>query len=593
MIETGTVLLHDNTRAARPSLLFEKPKSVLSTRNAGEAVSLLRAAESALASGSHIAGFLSYELGYLLCDRLTDLLPAEAEFPLFWLGVFDAPRELSRAECSDWLTQRASTEHAEISLVEPSMSRDEYGVAFRRAQDYIRAGDAYQINLTLRARFNVSGDPVSLYRDLCRAQTVAHGALLSTGEHHILSLSPELFVENHRGNLVTRPMKGTSARGRTLAEDLLRAETLAASAKDRAENLMIVDLLRNDLARVAQTGSVAVSDMFKVETYRHFHAMTSTVSATMREGTGFRDIAAALFPCGSVTGAPKIRAMQIIHGLEGAPRGVYCGSIGHLAPDGNFSFNVAIRTAVIGIDGAGEIGTGGGVTADSGEQAEYDEALLKLRFLDESRRSFGLIETLLWDGEGFFLLERHMRRLESSALHFGIAFEREGVVAALAAAVSASRGQQRVRLVLDDDGVNISKTPLAAMVRLRFTLAKERVDSGDRFLYHKTTRREFYDRTRVEAAEAASVDEVVFLNEREELTEGSFTNLFIRSGSKLLTPALDSGLLPGTLREDLLARGEAEEAVLTVRDLESADEIYLGNSVRGLLKAEWLENRVR
>jgi para-aminobenzoate synthetase/4-amino-4-deoxychorismate lyase len=584
MLSPGTVFLHDNSPGGGRSLHFTAPREVLTTRRPAEVASLLRRAEAALEEGVHVAGFLSYELGLIFEEKLAPLLPAETAFPLLWLGLFDRPREISRDEARHWLDEQAGSEEPELSLPEFSMTREAYGAAFRRAKALIAAGDIYQVNLTLRARFGLQGDPVALYRGLCRNQPVAHGALVTTGDHSILSLSPELFIESRDGRIVTRPMKGTAARGRSPDEDEARARAISASEKARAENLMIVDLLRNDLGRIAERGSVSVPRLFDVETYPSFHAMTSTITAMLQPETRLGAILAAMFPCGSVTGAPKIRAMEIIHALETGPRGVYCGSIGYAAPGGDCVFNVAIRTAVIDRNGIGEIGTGGGIVADSEEQAEYEEAVLKLRFF-RMETPLKLIETLLWDGEAFALLDRHMRRLARSARYFGMPFGETEAMAALTQAVAGAAAAQRVRLLLGEEGVTVTTTPLTALTRLRFRLASDRVNSADPLLFHKTTRREFYDRAR----EASGADEVIFRNERDELTEGSFTNLFIQTDGVLKTPALSSGLLPGTLREELLADGGATESVLTVQDLAAAEAIYLGNSVRGLVAAEWID----
>jgi para-aminobenzoate synthetase/4-amino-4-deoxychorismate lyase len=590
MIASGTVFLHDNSPGAGKSLLFERPSRVLTTRKRGEVAALLEEAERASAAGEHLAGFLSYELGLAFEERLLPLLPEETEFPLFWLGTYGAPVEMDRLAAWRWLKERASRELVRVDNMKFSMSRGGYGGAFKRVMDYIHAGDVYQINLTMHANFRLDGDPAALYRDLCRSQPVAHGAFIATGEHHVLSLSPELFIENRGGRIVTRPMKGTAPRGLTSADDEAIKKALLSDEKSRAENLMIVDLLRNDVGRIAKMGSVKVEKLFSIETYRSLHQMTSTIAADLKPGLKLGEILRALFPCGSVTGAPKIRAMQIINEVENGPRGLYTGSIGHVAPGGDFSFNVAIRTAVVGANGKGEIGIGGGIVADSKKEAEYNECLLKLDFFRQAVEPPGLIETMLWAEDEFWLLPRHLKRLEASAAHFGYHFECEKVMAALEQAVAGKCGPLRVRLVLSPGGgISAGAVPLPPIKRFRFMLADDRMDSGDPLLRHKTTRRAIYDKPREEAQKFHGADEVIFRNERGELTEGSFTNLFIEKNGELLTPALSCGLLPGTLREQLLQRGEAREAVLTLRDLETADKIFLGNSVRGLIRAERVE----
>jgi para-aminobenzoate synthetase/4-amino-4-deoxychorismate lyase len=588
MIQAGTVLLHDNSPTAGRSLLFENPERVLTTRDPAFVEALISEAETVLDDGWHVAGYLTYELGHSFEERLA--LPGLAARPLLWLGIYDKPREMTRQETESWLTAHSGSEPASVTDIDLSMSRADYATAFETVIEYIRSGDVYQINLTFLARFRLDGDPVALYRELCRKQPVAHGALIHTGKDFILSLSPELFIERRGTHIVTRPMKGTIRRGADAKEDdALKAELLA-DEKSRAENLMIVDLLRNDLGRVAEIGTVEVEKLFEIETYKSLHQMTSTIAAKLRPEAKLGTILKALFPCGSIIGAPKIRAMQIIKEVESAPRGIYCGSIGYAAPGGDFSFNVAIRTAHIGVDGHGEIGIGGGIVADSNLAAEYDEALLKLKFFRETHMPLGLIETLRWDEHGFYLLERHFERLATSAGFFEIPFDADKARAALSAAVgqAVENEPQRVRLVLDGRGEFTAKAAtLAAMHKLRFVIADHRMDSTNILLTHKITERAIYDEPREQAARDFGVDEVVFLNERGELTEGSFTNLFVEKNGALLTPPLKSGLLPGCLRAELIAEGKAKETVLTPADLDSADKIFLGNSVRGLVQAEW------
>ncbi|HTN61581.1 MAG TPA: chorismate-binding protein, partial [Devosia sp.] len=438
----------------------------------------------------------------------------------------------------------------------------------------------------------LEGDAVALYRDLARKQPTAYGALIATGSHTILSRSPELFVANQAGTLTARPMKGTLPRGRTLAEDDADRLALSQDEKNRAENLMIVDLLRNDLGRIATIGSVKVTDLFSVATFRTLHTMTSGITAQLRPGLTPGDILENLFPCGSITGAPKLRAMEIIADLETRPRGIYTGSIGHIAPNGDLAFNVAIRTAIIDQTGKGEIGIGGGVVADSRAQDEYQEALLKMAFFSDPAHPVCLIETLLWEpGTGFYLLDRHLQRLEQSARYFRLPFAAVNVNAMLAEPARTFTKPMRVRLTLHEiDGLAVTAVPLPPNPAVfRFAIAPDRLDSTSLWLAHKTTNRAFYDEPRQHAHAALGVDEVIFLNENNELTEGSITNLFVERDGILLTPPLSAGLLPGTLRAELLATGRAIEQALTLADLETAQTIYLGNSVRGLLPAHWIK----
>jgi len=579
MFTPGTVLLHDNLNPNGQSRLFVEPREVLCAYDAASArVALGRIAE-AEKEGLWAAGYLAYELGFLFEERLAKHLPQRSETPLLWFGLYDAPKEFSGVP--DGLDGSAANLAPEISFAD-------YASAFARVKDYIAAGDTYQVNLTFKAGFQLNGGPLGLYRRLAQSQKTAYGAYIHAGDHHVLSRSPELFVSGTGNRLFARPMKGTMPRAPLAAEDARDRAALARDEKNRAENLMIVDLLRNDLGRIAEIGSVEVTDLFTVETYSTLHTMTSGISATRRPDVTMREILENLFPCGSITGAPKLRAMEIIREVETGPRGLYTGSIGYIAPNGDFAFNVAIRTAVIDASGRGTIGIGGGIVADSEAQSEYNEALLKLRFLSDPAPPVTLIETLKWSPEdGFVLLGRHIARLLSSAAYFGLEADGAEATTRLLAESEAWTAPMRVRLTLSETGIEITAVPLPPNPEIfRFLVASETLQSNSVWLAHKTTNRAFYDQPRIRAHDEHGVDEVVFLNERGELTEGSITNLFIQRGGKLLTPALASGLLPGTLRAELIDTGKAQEAILTLADLDAAEAIFLGNSVRGLIRAE-------
>lgn len=594
MLTQGTVLLHDTIDAAGENLLFSAPRDILIAHTAEEAITTLARLETAQAQGLHAAGYLAYELGFLFEERLTHHLPERSKTPLLWLGLYDAPRRLTAAEATTFLDQPGTGRALDIV---PTLDLAAYSQAFERIKDLIAAGDTYQVNLTFKARFRLEGDPLALYRDLVRKQPVAYGALIHAGDHIVLSRSPELFVSNRSGLLSARPMKGTLKRGHSVAEDAAGRAALAGDEKNRAENLMIVDLLRNDLGRIAQIGSVAVTDLFTVETYRTLHTMTSGITARLRPGVSTAAILANLFPCGSITGAPKLRAMQIIADLETEPRGLYTGSIGHIAPNGDFTFNVAIRTAVIDSAGSGEIGIGGGIVADSMAVDEYQEALLKMQFFTDKPVPIVLIETLLWTKDGGYWLEqRHIERMLASARYFNLPIETAAILATLAdLARTFTAAPMRVRLLLDEgEGLSVTATELPANPdEFRFLIAPERLESTSLWLAHKTTNRAFYDQPRQQAAAAHGVDEVVFLNENGELTEGSITSLFVERDGVLLTPPLSAGLLPGTLRAELLDTGKAREQRLTPTDLETADAIWLGNSVRGMIRGRWIKTEGR
>ena len=551
-----------------PRRVFSAPREVICADTADQVPAALAAVEVALARGGHVAGWLGYELGYALEPRLG---PPPAG-PLLRLGVFQMPRPDAPVPWG----------RAYAGPLRPEWDEAAYGARFAKVKAYIAAGDIYQANLSFRARFAFLGDALGLYEDLRAASGAAHCGFVGFfdekkgDERQIVSLSPELFFDlTANGAITARPMKGTLARGRDDAGERAR---LADSAKDRAENLMIVDLIRNDLSRIAQGGSVDVSDLFKVETYPTLHAMVSTVRAQKRADAGIGDILRALFPCGSVTGAPKIRAMEILRELETSHRGVYCGAVGYFAPDGSARFNVAIRTLTIE-GGQGELGIGGGVVQDSRVESEYAECMVKARFFTANRKPLMLIETLRHES-GFVRLKQHLARMRTSAQALGFPFDEDAAHAALDVAVQNSAGALRVRLSLDEEGRHLATAHDLPPNPPHWTyrISPERTQSSDLLLRHKTSWRELYDR------DHPGCDEMLFCNERGELTEGARSNIFIRRGGILLTPPLAAGLLPGILRAELIARGEAREAMLTPDDL--SGEIWLGNSLRGLIPAK-------
>jgi para-aminobenzoate synthetase/4-amino-4-deoxychorismate lyase len=594
-LEETFVLLDNSTGRGSPTLLFTEPIEIISAWTPEEVPEAMARLEAGTAAGHHAAGFFAYELGYLFEPKIRGLLPEGRNVPLLWFGLYNAPREMTEPEVDHWLATHTRSGSYQFTSVTCAWDQAEYEKRFSAVQDKIRAGDIYQLNLTFKARFRLEGSPLTFYRDMRQRQRVAYAGIVDTGEVTVLSASPELFIEKHGSVVSTRPMKGTAPRAGTPEADAEARRILSTDIKQRAENLMIVDLMRNDLGRIAELGSVSVTDLFTVETYRTLHQMTSGVRATLKKGVGLADLVRAIFPPGSVIGAPKIRAMELIRDYETEPRGVYCGAIGTISPGGAALFNVVIRTPVIFRDGRGEMGIGSGVVYDSVGAKEYAECLLKMKFLTDPPKPFELIETLLYNGgEGFWLLEGHLKRLAASAAYFGYAYDEQKVRAALNGAVAGRSGERlRVRLLLAEDGkvsVTVAQQPAQApdMV-MRFVISDTRLDSTNAFLFHKTTRRELYDREWQHYADTVKSDEVLYLNERGELAEGSRTNVFIERGGELLTPSLSSGLLPGVLRSELLRTCKAKEAVLTLEDVSRADAVYVGNSVRGLVKAEPLK----
>jgi para-aminobenzoate synthetase/4-amino-4-deoxychorismate lyase len=554
---------------------FSGHTGTIATDDPDRVAGVLAAVEQAAARGEHAVGFVSYEAA---CGLNRDLpeLPTTAGMPLAWFACY---RE--RFPCAAGAGLPAATE--ETIPLTPSLDPEQYETAVERIRSLIAAGDCYQANYTFPLAGRYNGAPLGLYRRICQGQQAPFCALLDTGRFLLLSASPELFFALRDGVVTTRPMKGTAPRGRWPAEDGEAADRLRQSAKERAENLMIVDLLRNDLGIVAETGSVRVASLFDLESYPTVHQMTSTVTARLRQGIGLVELFRALFPCGSVTGAPKRRAMEIIRGLETTPRGPYCGAIGYVSPGGEALFSVAIRTLVLDRESNGvTLGVGSGITWDAVPAAEYRECLTKGDFLSQPASPFRLIETLRLENREYTLLERHLARMAASAARFGFSFDDAATRRLLATHAGAVEGCRKVRLLLERDGaLAISSEPLAPddpAVALRVVLAGERMASTDPFLFHKTTRRDLFERARSAHPEA---DELLFLNERGELTEGSYHNLVLKLHGRFITPSLASGLLPGTLRSELLERGEIAEEILYPHDLEQAEELWLINSVRG------------
>jgi para-aminobenzoate synthetase / 4-amino-4-deoxychorismate lyase len=572
--EPGFVLLREKSGWR----MYRRPVRILSAGNSGELDQVLAEINRHVSFGGEVAGFLSYEAGYALEPRLGHLL-GDRDDPLCWFGLYDSAEALGELSFPV-----DGAEHI-IRGLEPSISRNEFDRSLEVIHEWISAGDVYQINFTYRESFESLSCPWCLFASLCHRHPVPYAAFVNTGREQIVSLSPEVFFQIRDRRIVVKPMKGTADRGLTLEDDARCGAALQASEKNRAENVMIVDLMRNDLGRICATGSVKTTRLFEVERFPSVWQMTSTIEGRLNETCTPESVIRALFPSGSVTGAPKIRSMEIISELETTPRGVYTGSIGYFAP-GQSQFNVAIRTAALR-GGAGLMGVGGGITYDSSAPDEWKESQSKAAFLTQEAPDFKIIETMRWDGE-YRLLEDHIERMRASAEYFGFRFRDVDARRVLEnAALAFGTGPHRVRLLLAQDGsleLESSAIDFTPFGRVRF--ASQTVLSSDRFLYHKTTRRELYAREWA-AAKAAHCDDALFFNERGELTEGAVHNVFVVNGDVWRTPAVSCGVLPGTYRASILKnRRNAREAVLTLDDLNRADAIYLCNSVRGMFQVQ-------
>lgn len=578
--ENPFVLLDDaRDEGAIPARLYTDPVEIITTRDLNKVPELLAKLKSHRA---HVAGFLAYEAGHGLEPRISHLVsnPDIDAPPLLWFGVFEGYQEVAPDAVADMLPPEIG---GWIGSPKPRLDYTAYEYALAKVKEYIAAGDVYQANLTFACDVPLMGDPLAIYAGLRARAKAGYGGIVWTGEDMLLSLSPELFFALKDGKLTTKPMKGTTVRGRDPASDAAAVEKLHSDPKQRAENLMIVDLLRNDLSRVAVPGSVAVPQLFDVETYPTVHQMTSTVTAHVCEGIDAPDVISTIFPCGSITGAPKIRAMEVIAEVETAQRSAYTGSIGRIDPGGDAAFNVAIRTLHLR---AGEnratMGLGSGIVADSESGDEWRECLAKGGFV-ASGKTFDLFETMRFDpAVGIQLLDRHIARIGESARMFGFPFDRHAARNELQAATFRIAESRRVRLMLSPSGriaieIQPHQPKPADFVEVR--LVNLPVESSDFRLRHKTTDRSFY----VEARMAAGSFEVALVDAEGFITEGSFTNIFVRGSGALLTPPLTRGLLPGVLRAELIANGSAVEADLRPDDLE--EPFFIGNASRGLLPA--------
>lgn len=554
---------------------FYEPVQVITAVSPEEVWPALVAVETAVRQqGLYAAGFLTYEASAAFGLAVH---PA-GDLPLLWFGLYESEQKLAVGEGR---LRHIRTADLPSPTWQPAITWPAYHAAIQQIKEAIARGDTYQVNYTFPLQAEFSGDPLALFGDLAQAQQGSHAAYVDTGRFAVCSASPELFFRLEGDVLTSKPMKGTAVRGKTLAEDEANIAGLAQSDKNRAENVMIVDMIRNDMGRVAQIGSVQVPELFAVERYPTVLQMTSTVQA--RTTQSLPAIFRAMFPCASITGAPKVRTMEMIRELEPQPRGVYTGAVGFISPEGTAQFNVAIRTVTVDkMQGTAVYGVGSGIVWDSDAAAEFAECEVKARVLAEKRPSFSLLESLLWQPDrGYFLLEAHVQRLLDSAVYFGIPLTGTAVRHRLVDFAASLNEPCKIRVLVTLVGeLTVEAVPLAQGERsrpLRVALADTAVTSETIWLYHKTTRREIYEQAR---AAHPTCDEVILWNERGELTEATTANLVLDLEGTLWTPPLSSGLLAGTFRQYLLANGRIQERVLTRADLKQARQILLINSVR-------------
>ncbi len=622
------VLLDDNRPLCEPnrSMLFYDAEHIIEANSISEVNETLAKLDQLTAEGYYLAGWVAYECAYALEEKLSPPpCSSKTNEPLIWMMATKNRQILSPGEVEAFLhaSERGNIRQAQISKPELKVTKTEYAAAINQIKNYILSGDVYQVNYTMPVSFTLSGDPLSLYQNLRNSQPVAYGAYINTGSHQILSRSPELFIEKNKKTLTAKPMKGTAQRGLAYADDISRAQTLHTDTKSRAENLMIVDLLRNDLSRIADAGSVKVEKLFDIETYPTLHQMTSTISASSHSDLKVSDMLRAIFPCGSITGAPKIRAMEIIAEIEKEARGVYCGAIGYISPSHNslqakkqlkeldWAFNVPIRTLVIENSNVreyndipnykGRFHIGSGIIADSNSTDEYAECLLKANFITCPHSAHSLIETFRLHNGEYLFKSAHLDRMAESAAYFGYAYDHTLLNQQLndhCLSLECSKNDYRVRLLLDKHGsasitstiinrqpIITSISALAATPRTKplssAIFAKNTVHSKDTYLFHKTTNRALYNDDYRNALGKGHID-AIYANEFGHITEGAIHNIFLHLNGEWITPTQSSGLLDGVLRRHLLDTNQITEKTIYLDDVLAADQVALGNSVRGL-----------
>lgn len=556
--------------------LFRRPVRILEANETGEVRPLLEEVEKAVNEGYYAAGFLSYEAAPAFHSVMA--VHENPSLPLAWFGIFNAP------ETPDAFTEEAY-ETSEWQLDSPP---GHYANGIRRIKQAIEEGETYQVNYTERMHTEFKGSARSFWQQLARNQQADFSAYLDLGDTQILSASPELFFRLDGGVLTAKPMKGTAARGRTLEEDLEQIRKLVTSPKERAENLMIVDLLRNDMSRLAEDGTVRVPKLFETEKYPTVHQLTSTVEAEVAKDKTIFDWFQALFPCGSITGAPKISTMKFIHELERSPREVYCGAIGFITPEKDAVFNVPIRTVIIDQEkGTAQYGVGGGVTWDSTSEGEFEELMTKAEILKAKRPEFRLLESLKLKDGTYPLIHRHLERLKRSAEYVHFPGNNEGIMKELEkVAKKHPSGTFKVRLLLSRSGdIEVQADEIVPITGpVHCSLALEPVDSRNPFLFHKTTHRGMYERE--EARQPAGNFSPLLWNEKGEATEFTIGNFVAEKDGEFYTPPIDCGVLAGVMREQLLSEGRLRERVILKAELSDFDAFWLINGVRGWVKVQ-------
>jgi len=574
------------------NFVFYDPLEIIETKRLDSLEEIFKRIEK-LSKRYYLAGYISYEAGFYFQEGLKSNFPRIFPFSLVKLGVFEKAKifpafEKEIQNCyKEFLKEEKKYKIKNLNL---SQNFSEYKEKIKRIKEYLRNGDIYQLNYTLRYKFDFEGSAFRLYQNLKEKQKTPYTAFLKFNNEYVLSISPELFFRIEKDRIICKPMKGTAKRGKNIYEDKIKAKNLFKSIKNRAENVMITDLVRNDLGRICKEGSVKVTKLFEVEKYETLFQMTSTIEGILKENITYLDIFKSLFPCGSITGAPKIRSMEIINELENLPRKVYCGAVGIIFPSKDLKkcvFNVPIRTVIINKN-RGEMGVGGGVVVSSKTLSEYEECKLKANFLIKRHKEFRLFESILYN-KGYVFLEEHLKRLKNSAEYFGFNFDILKIRQILKEVEKKLNDKKfyKVKLFLDKKGKVEVEWQILKNLKFKgknqVILSKAKTDPHNVFLYHKTTNRNLYD-SEYRKALNNGFCEVIFTNKKGEITEGAISNIFILKDGIYFTPPVSAGLLDGIYRRYFIKANckKVIEKSLFFQDLLKADKIFICNSVRGL-----------
>ena len=586
-------LLEDSKSSQKEArnLFFSEVKEEIIATTEDQLPAALAKLEKCREQGLYLCGYIAYEAGYYFVDKkIKQTKPNLKEQNLLHLVAFKSMQVLERKVIDDAFSTLKQDPRSQLCAhgFKLSVPENKYLEAIKKIKQYIKAGDTYQINYTMKFKFRLRGTANALYQALRRSQPVEFGAFLNFPELKIISLSPELFVRKQGDTLVSKPMKGTAKRGLNDKEDEFIVDFLKNDPKTLAENVMIVDLIRNDFGRICQTGSVKVKDLFEVQTFKTIHQMISTVRGKLKSDVSFKGLLYGLFPCGSITGAPKIRTMEIINDLETESRGVYTGAIGYILPNNDFYFNVPIRTIVMNKRNQCEMGIGSGIIYESNAKAEFEECILKADFLTKLNDNFYLIETFKFDAKAhvFENIKEHRYRLNDSAGYFGFKIKPYVIderIDEIRVALKDKTENYKIRLCAYQNGeVTISYEVINDDISKEKTvrLGDQKIHSRSIFQYHKTSRREVYNEEYDKASDAGFYDAII-LNEKNEVAEGCRHNVFIRKNGQLFTPPINAGVLHGIYRQKFIEAEKAIEQAITLDDLKTCDEIILTNSVRG------------